>query len=243
MARPTTKNEFLDVIKRKLGADFIPVNLSEGNWDDILNDALDYFSKNVYNFSKDGIYILDTTKDSSEYTLPDNIFSVMDVLDKALWTQLYYKFPTREFDTVTVQFISSLARFPGNKMMDAEIALQNLSAFVRQFVPKAEWSFDFFNHKMIFHSAPGNNTVYLFCSYLLDYNGTSTSGIWTDQLFQNYTTALAKIQWTSNLMKFKDFQLPGGGTINIDGIRQEGLEEKKEIEAYIQEHLFDFINL
>jgi len=47
---------------------------------------------------------------------------------------------------------------------------------------------------------------------------------------KKYTTALFKIQWGANLKKFSGLSLPGGVSIDGDGIYNEGMNEKNALE-------------
>jgi hypothetical protein len=42
----------------------------------------------------------------------------------------------------------------------------------------------------------------------------SFASVWDDMWLKEYTTALIKQQWGSNLIKFEGMQLPGGVTLN-----------------------------
>lgn len=59
--------------------------------------------------------------------------------------------------------------------------------------------------------------------------------IYDNRMLKRYLTALIKLQWGNNLKKFEGMQLPGGVTMNGQKIFDEASEEKKAIEAEIQE--------
>jgi hypothetical protein len=54
--------------------------------------------------------------------------------------------------------------------------------------------------------------------------------VWGEQWLKHYTTALFKKQWGTNLKKFNGLQLPGGVTIDGDGLYREAIEEIKSLE-------------
>jgi hypothetical protein len=47
---------------------------------------------------------------------------------------------------------------------------------------------------------------------------------------KHYTTALFKKQWATNLKKFNGLQLPGGVTVDGDGLYKEAIDEMRELE-------------
>jgi hypothetical protein len=54
--------------------------------------------------------------------------------------------------------------------------------------------------------------------------------VWGEQWLKHYTSALFKKQWGTNLKKFNGLQLPGGVTIDGDGLFREAVEEMKVLE-------------
>jgi hypothetical protein len=58
--------------------------------------------------------------------------------------------------------------------------------------------------------------------------------VWNDRWLKEYTTALIKRNWGSNLKKFNNLQLPGGVTLNGDKIYDESFAEIKALEEQMQ---------
>jgi hypothetical protein len=56
------------------------------------------------------------------------------------------------------------------------------------------------------------------------------SDVWDDRFLKQYTTALIKYQWGSNLSKFAGIQLPGGVTLDGPRIMQEAQAEIDKLE-------------
>ena len=54
--------------------------------------------------------------------------------------------------------------------------------------------------------------------------------VFNDLYLKKYLTALIKRQWGANLMKFQDFQLPGGITLNGRQIYEDAIEEIQGLE-------------
>lgn len=59
-----------------------------------------------------------------------------------------------------------------------------------------------------------------------------------DTWYRNYSVALAKIQWGSNLLKYNGVNLPGGITLNGEAILNEGKEEKLKAEEDLKTTYF-----
>jgi hypothetical protein len=54
--------------------------------------------------------------------------------------------------------------------------------------------------------------------------------MYNDSWLKHYATALIKKQWAVNIKKFSGLQLPGGVTLDGDGLYQEATSEIKELE-------------
>ena len=61
-------------------------------------------------------------------------------------------------------------------------------------------------------------------------DASTYSDVWSDRWLQNYTSALIKEQWGSNLTKFSGMQLVGGVSFNGEQILADGREERRLME-------------
>lgn len=66
------------------------------------------------------------------------------------------------------------------------------------------------------------------CYRILD--PTQTPKLWGEPWLKRYTTALIKRQWGANGKKFQGMQLPGGVSIDFQGLYDEAISEIKELE-------------
>ena len=57
--------------------------------------------------------------------------------------------------------------------------------------------------------------------------------VYNDMFLKRYLTALIKLQWGNNLIKFQGVQMPGGVTLNGEQIYNEAKEEKRQIEEEV----------
>lgn len=61
-------------------------------------------------------------------------------------------------------------------------------------------------------------------------NPADFTRVWGEPWLKHYTTALFKKQWATNLKKFQGIQLPGGVTLDGQGMYIEAMQEIKELE-------------
>lgn len=79
---------------------------------------------------------------------------------------------------------------------------------------------------------PGDFVV-LECYRALD--PSQFSRVWSETWLKQYTTALFKRQWGTNLKKFNGVQLPGGVTIDGQSMYNEAVQEIKELEDSLRD--------
>lgn len=79
--------------------------------------------------------------------------------------------------------------------------------------------------------APGDFIV-LECYRALD--PSQFTRVWSESWLKSYTTALFKRQWGTNLKKFQGMQLPGGVSLDGQGMYQEAVGEIKDLEDELQ---------
>jgi hypothetical protein len=58
--------------------------------------------------------------------------------------------------------------------------------------------------------------------------------VWNNTWLKHYTSALFKRQWGTNLKKFNGLQLPGGVTVDGDGMYREATEEIEKLKDELQ---------
>ena len=60
-------------------------------------------------------------------------------------------------------------------------------------------------------------------------NGDDHTAVWNDLWLKEYTTALIKLQWGSNLIKFEGIQMPGGVTLNGRQLYEDAMQELERL--------------
>jgi len=240
MASPTNRNEFRTYILRKLGSDFHNVEVSFEQLDDLIDESLLYFKKNVYDFSKDQAILLTTSNAVLEYTLDDDIFAVMEIIDRSAWSNFYIGFPSDTRSDAENQFIINLGRLgDGTQMLDVSLAYSNIEMFETLFISRMDWNFNYNTSKLILHkNPPEHNQLILFVNRFLDSTADPIK-LWSNDHLIEFVTAKAKIQWGQNLSKVTGLTLPGGGEINFDNLISEGKEELQAKKEFIIENLYD----
>ena len=245
-SRATNKDQFILKLQRKLGHPYQQIEITPDQWDDIINDALMFYTENIdggqinkaYSFSYDGSLELDL-----KTIIPNvDIYSVNNVIYPE---SIFSIFPSAYgLTNEDIQFLFSIGKMgPNNAQLgDYTLTMQNLSVIDKVLRPKVSWKYNFNNGILYIDSVVRervtDQNLMLICSVLVDYEGTSTGNLWSNRWLTDYCLALAYIQWGSNLgIKFDGFSIPGGGTVQADKLLEKGEQEKQRLEEYAYEHL------
>lgn len=232
MAEPTTRNELKEWCLRKLGKGVIDINVSDDQVDDRVDEALNFW----YDFHYDGterffykIEVTQTDKDNKYVTLPDNIRGAVRIFDFGSMSTVggsnlfntQYQLALNDFHTLTS---SSLA--PYYSMM------QQLALYDEILVGKQPIRYTRYVDKLYVDMNWDKIAVgqYLVVEAYGIVDPETYTDAFNDLMLQRYLTALIKIQWGSNLLKFAGMQMPGGLTMNGQAIYDEGMREKEQIE-------------
>lgn len=231
MVQPTTRNEFKEYALRRLGKPLLEINIDEDQLDDRIDDALKYYAD--YHF--DGVeetyykYQVTATDRTNKYiTLPDNIIGAIDVFnisDPAIGINDMFniRYQIALNDLYTLTSVSVLPYY---------MTRMHLSLIQELLVGK--WLFRYNRHNkklnidIDWNSIPEGGYLCVRAYKVIDPD--QYAGIWQDQWFKRYATALIKKQWGENLKKFIGMQLPGGVQFNGQQIWQEATDEINMLE-------------
>lgn len=242
MSRINSRQQLKEYCLRALGAPVIMINVDDEQLEDRIDDALDLF----WEYHADGSHLVflnhQVTADdiTGQYvTLPDGVLSIVRVLHggysggvgggngiaginlqyQAFMTDLmnprrimqgglssYYV--TQSYLGMMSDTFSTPSRLTFNKYHD-RLTLQN------------DWS----------RVLPGS---WISVEAYVANDPEKINSMWNDRWLKKYTTAMFKMQWGSNLIKFAGAQLPGGMTVNAEQIHNDAKEEVAALELELQ---------
>ena len=231
MAKPNSRSTLQDYCLRNLGAPVIEINVDEDQIEDRTDDALQFYQE----FHSDGIireylkHQLTATDITNNYiTVSDNVTNIMRMLrggqtsGDSLFDMGYHM---RLNDVFLLQGSSA-------QIQTYEQRLQNLS-LIEHSLNSVE-HIRFSRHMNRVHMDEGYGDLEADDYIVLEVNtilGPDTyTDVYNDLYLKKYLTALIKRQWGANLMKFQDFQLPGGITMNGRQIYEDAIEEIQGLE-------------
>ncbi len=240
--RINSRFDLVQYCLRKLGAPVIRINVTEAQIDDRVNDALDMF----INFHMDGSYrqvhvhnITQEDISAKKVILPETILSVVSVYLPSdptstsmtaggnLQSQAYFSdliaktynsgdissftLTQSYFGTLNSVMPNGLNRVTSYRIYENELT-----------IPDYKWG-----------KAVVGSMVGLDCFKFEDPD--EVGKVYNDYWIKQYTTALIKQQWASNMSKFSNIQLPGGGTLNGETLMIQALQEIAELEQKLKD--------
>lgn len=231
MAKPNSRSTLQDYCLRNLGAPVIEINVDEDQLEDRTDDAIQFYQE----YHSDAVIreyikhqLTETDITNSYITVADSITSVVRMLKitgttgSALFDMGYHM---RLNDIFMLQGL-------GTQMQEYVQAQQKLSLVDHRL--QSEEHIRFSRHMNRLHSDEGfgnlNAGDYIVLEVYSIIAPDTYVDVYNDLYLKKYLTALIKRQWGANLMKFQDFTLPGGITLNGRQIYEDAIEEIQGLE-------------
>jgi hypothetical protein len=230
MANPQSRRELREHCLRTLGKPVIDINVDEDQLEDRIDDALQYFAEYHFDgvervYDKHQITAADIT--NQYISVPDPVVSVTRVLpisDASTISMFDVRYQLRlnefyDFSSVSVQYYDTVMKHM--RMLDMLFAGEHPIEFNRKqnrlYINGFEWGTELKEDK------------YLIIESYRRLDANTYTEIYNDMFLKEYTTALFKLQWGTNLSKFDGIQLPGGATLNGRQIVEDAKEEIQRI--------------
>lgn len=235
MAKPNTRQDFINYCLRELGAPVIEINVDVDQIEDRVDDALQIF--HTYHFDGvERIYfpheITQQNVDDGFITLDPSIITVVKVFpyDTSLSANnlfsIRYQMAMNDFWDISNVQMSYYAQSMQtinfiNSMLNNEKSL-NFNRVTNRVIIDTNWEDKFSVGQFL-----------MFEVYII-VNPSEFGSVWNNEFLKKYGTALIKKQWGNNTKKFSGVQLPGGVTLNGQQIFDEAIEELKQLDQELQ---------
>lgn len=239
MAKPNSRQGLIDYAFRRLGEPVIKVNIDDSQVQDRVDDAMQYFQE----YHDDGIErnILKhevtaaeaqygITSGYLEFDVNDNIMAVHNVLPFS------DGFTDNFFDIKYQTVLNDLYTWGSMDLVGYDMKRRQFNMLDDLLNQPTNYEFKRVKNKLrVYLNTNGlaAGQYILFEVYQIMDADTYTE-IYNNILLKQYVTALLKKQWGENLSKFDGVQMPGGVTFNGQQIKQEAMDEIRQIEEEIQ---------
>ena len=255
MATPNSKASLKEYIKRALGAPVLEINVDDDQFDDRIDEALQYFHEFHYDgsiktylkhqFTADELaaFKTDTSltsnpagthdysntafKEQKNYlVLPEFVLSVLNIFP------FNDKHNINMFDLRYQLRLNDIYDLTSTNILNYEMVQQHLSMLDNILVGRTPIRYTAHQNRlyldMDFNSIGENEYIIIECYRKLD--PTNFTDIYNDMWLKKYATNKVKYQWAENLSKFSGVALPGGVTLDAERMKQEAQDEITRLE-------------
>jgi hypothetical protein len=255
MAEPNSKATFKEYVKRKLGSPVLEINVDDDQFDDRIDEALQYFREFHYdgsiktylkhqltdadlasmftnenhNAATSGTQAVagQTYGEGQNYiTLPEHVLSVINIFPFSTGTT------SSMFDIQYQLRLNDLWDLSSTSILYYSQVQSHLTMMNDMLVGRMPIRYSTHSNRLYIDGTKqkfvSGEFLVIECYRKLDPN--DMTDIYNDMWLKRYATALVKYQWGENLSKFSGISLPGGVTLDAAQMKSEAQEELTKLE-------------
>lgn len=244
MAQPNSRQSLIDHCLRRLGAPVIEINVDPDQIEDCVDDAIQFFQE----FHSDATrrtffkHVITSTDVANEWIPVDSSIHYVTCMlpfnansiggsGASPFNSLQYQIAISDLWHSGSTFFGDLQYYEqlGQYLSTLDIILTGRPITEYQRHGDRMYIFgEWWNSQL-----KEGDTVVIEAYVTIDPN--SQTSIYNDIFIKNYTTALIKQRWGTNMSKFEGMQLPGGVTISGERILNEALAEIERLEEKVRD--------
>lgn len=255
MSEPNSKSALKEYIKRRLGAPVLEINVDDDQFDDRIDEALQYFREYHYDgsiktylkhqitntkktamktnesFTATPAGTHDYTNEVSEHqknyiVLPEHVLAVINIFP------FNDKHNMNMFDLRYQLRLNDLWDLTSTNILYYEQVQQHINMLDHILVGRTPIRYNTHMNRLYLDMDLDaiNDDEYLIIECYRKLDPTDFTDIYNDMWLKRYATALVKYQWGENLSKFSGIALPGGVTLDGSAMKQEAQDEITKLE-------------
>ena len=239
MAVPNSRQDLIDYAKRRLGDPVLEINIDEDQMEDRVDEALQYYQEfhsdaTVRTYLK---HLVTATDVTNQYIpIPTNVLTVTKLFPIASSFNSSFNFFDIKYQMM-LNDIADLQNFAGD-LAYYEQMQQYLSLLDIKLNGTPQIQFSRHQDRLYIFGDFADGDVkegeYIIAEIYSVLNPDTHTSIYNDMFLKEYTTALIKQQWGTNLIKFEGVQLPGGVTFNGRQIYDDATTEIERLRERIR---------
>ena len=238
MAKPNSRQTFIDYCLRSLGAPVVEINVDDDQVEDRVDEALQFY-QTYHSDAIEKVYlkheVTQTDIDNGYIAINDlvtDVVRVMPLRDTKSTNSLFdVKYQIHLNDVYNLGFLGSLVDYEMtqqwlsllDRIMDSDDKHISFERHKNQLRIDMDWSAEV---------AIGHYLV-VECYRIIDPN--TYTDVYNDYYLKKYATALIKQQWGAKGMKVEGIQLPGGVTFNGRQIYDDATNEIQQLRERIRD--------
>lgn len=242
MATPTSRTELKDYALRKLGFPVIDINVDDDQLEDRIDDALGKFRDYHYDGTEQ-IYLAQqvtgTLLANNYIDLPNSIIGVSRIMPVS--GQSISSSAAEGFNIFDINYqirLNDFYNLTSSSYTYYYIAREHLEMLNMITVGEIPFEYNRKTNRIQLHASISNKTTendYIVLQAFRVVDPASYSKVFNDTWIKDYTTALFKEQWGSNLTKYANYTLPGGLVVNGEKIYNDAVAEVERLEEKLRD--------
>ncbi len=232
MAKPNSRQTFIDYCLRSLGAPVVEINVDDDQVEDRVDEALQFYQA-YHSDAIEKVYlkheVTQTDIDNGYIAINDlvtDVVRVMPLRDTKSTNSLFdVKYQIHLNDVYNLGFLGSLVDYEMtqqwlsllDRIMDSDDKHISFERHKNQLRIDMDWSAEV---------AIGHYLV-VECYRIIDPN--TYTDVYNDYYLKKYATALIKQQWGQNLLKFEGMTMPGGVQFNGRQIYEDAQQDIEKL--------------
>ena len=239
MANPSSRQELIDYSLRRLGEPVIEINVDPDQVSDRVDEAIQYWQE----FHSDATfktYISHLVGDSdvtNEYiTVPTDVIYVSKLFRISSSFNTSFNFFDIKYQMM-LNDIADLQNFAGDLAYYEQLN-QYLAMLDMKLNGHPQTTYSRNMDRLFLHGDFNDKDVkagdYIVYEAWKTVDTGAHTKVFNDMWLKEYTTALIKQQWGSNLIKFEGMQMPGGVTLNGRQIFEDAMQDIEKLREKIR---------
>jgi hypothetical protein len=232
MAKPNSRQTFIDYCLRSLGAPVVEINVDDDQVDDRIDEARQFY-QTYHSDAIEKVYLKHqiTADDMTNgyISVPDlvtDVVRVMPIRDTMATNSLFdVKYQIHLNDVYNLGFLGSLVDYEMtqqwlsllDRIMDSDDKHISFERHKNQLRIDMDWS----------NEVAVDQYIVVECYRIIDPN--TFTDVWNDYYLKRYATALIKLQWGQNLLKFEGMTMPGGVQFNGRQLFEDATQELEKL--------------
>ena len=244
--RPNSKATFKEYIKRKLGAPVLEINVDDDQFEDRMDEAIQWFQEYHYDGSlktylKHELTESNLTQMKTDTSMTSSPAGTHDYSNTSFKEQQNYIvlpefvlavnniFPFNDkhnlnmFDLRYQLRLNDIYDLTSTNILNYSMVQQHISMLDDLLVGKTPIRYNTHQNRLYLDMATSNVSAgeYIIIECYRKLDPTDMTDIYNDMWLKKYATALVKYQWAENLSKFSGVALPGGVTLDAERMKTE----------------------
>ena len=229
------KQEIFDYVRLRLGDGMIEVELDPAHYEMAFTTAVDKFRQRSSNSVEESYGFLELRENQTQYTLPAEVINVTKIYRRTVGGASSSEGGTA-FDpfelAYTNIYLLQTGRIGGLATYDMFAGYQEL--VMRMFGGFINFHFDQPTRKLTIHRRQGSRETVLISQSNYRPDFILLQDIYAKPWIREYTLAVSKFTLGEARSKFQTIAGPqGGGSLNGDTLKNEGLNEMEKLESEI----------